>query len=344
MSHQPVEIQALLKEVSRSFYLTLHVLPNSIREPISIAYLLARASDTIADTELLDVSRRHAALLQLRKCIQEACNGRAVASPDFGDLAEAQETTTGEGTHGERKLLERLGDLLRVAQRLNTADRSRTGKLLDTITRGQEEDLLRFAAAPDVNAAFKTDEDLDAYTYAVAGCVGEFWTEMCRAHLFPGAPLDDSALRTNGIRFGKGLQLVNILRDLPKDLRRGRCYIPNDRLSAHGLVPEDLLDPSSMDRFRPVYGSYLQMAEDHLSAGWHYTAALPCRCMRIRLACAWPLLIGIRTLAQLRPANVLDDKCRIKVSRAEIRRLILKSIILYPFPRFWNRLFSLFVS
>jgi hypothetical protein len=49
MSYGPVEFQALLKQVSRSFYLTLRVLPRSIRMPIGIAYL-PRASDTIAVT------------------------------------------------------------------------------------------------------------------------------------------------------------------------------------------------------------------------------------------------------------------------------------------------------
>ena len=61
---------------------------------------------------------------------------------------------------------------------------------------------------------------MDDYTYRVAGCVGEFWTRLCRAHLFPRAVVDDAMLLRDGIRFGKGLQLVNILRDIPADLRR----------------------------------------------------------------------------------------------------------------------------
>jgi farnesyl-diphosphate farnesyltransferase len=77
-----------------------------------------------------------------------------------------------------------------------------------------------------------------------------------------------------------------------------------------------------------------------LSAGWQYTTALPFRCMRIRLACAWPLLIGVRTLAQLRLANVLDERFRIKIGRADIRRLMIRSVVLYAAPEAWNRLFD----
>jgi farnesyl-diphosphate farnesyltransferase len=328
----PLKIQDLLKQVSRSFYLTLSVLPGSIKRPISIAYLLARASDTIADTNLVQISRRRQALLELRTSIREACEGRKALLPDFGDLEEAQTAPAGEGTAAERELLEHWEELLNAARALASDDRARILKLLDTIIHGQETDLIRFGAPSGSLAALNNDEDLDKYTYEVAGCVGEFWTQMCRSHVFPSAQLDDASLLANGIRFGKGLQLVNILRDLPKDLRRGRCYIPQIRLAECGMHPKDLLDPVAMDRFRPLYDRYLQLAESHLSAGWEYTLALPFRCVRIRLACTWPLLIGIKTLSMLRVVNVLDDSKRVKISRSEIRMLLLRSVILYLNP------------
>jgi hypothetical protein len=60
----------------------------------------------------------------------------------------------------------------------------------------------------------------------------------------------------------------------------------------------------------------------------------------VRLACAWPILIGMKTLARLRAGNVLDDRRRIKVSRWEVRRLMLRSVLCYPRPRAWDRLFA----
>ena len=48
----------ILKDVSRSFYLSIRLLPKAMREPVSLAYLLARASDTLADTEGLDAELR----------------------------------------------------------------------------------------------------------------------------------------------------------------------------------------------------------------------------------------------------------------------------------------------
>jgi farnesyl-diphosphate farnesyltransferase len=205
-------------------------------------------------------------------------------------------------------------------------------KVLDTITTGQELDLQRFGSAGGTLAALETDAELDDYTYRVAGCVGEFWTRMCRAHLFPQAALDLDCLIADGIRFGKGLQLVNILRDLPRDLRMGRCYIPVPRLAPAGLTPVDLLQPENEGAFRPVYGELLDLAEANLAAGWSYTNSIPPGQWRIRLACAWPILLGVRTIELLRTGQILAPAHEIKVSRAEVRTILLRSVLRVPFP------------
>jgi farnesyl-diphosphate farnesyltransferase len=331
----------LLKQVSRSFYLTLRVLPRSINAQLSVAYLLARAADTVADTRLVSVPKRLQALLQLRKSIQETCEGRMTRIPDFGGLAETQNPTESSGTSAERILLKRVGAILDTLRAFAIEDRQHIHDVLSTITRGQEMDLIRFGtASEDQIVALDTDADLNEYTYCVAGCVGEFWTKMCRAHVFPDARLNEQVLMNKAVRFGKGLQLVNILRDLPKDLRQGRCYLSKDRLASHGMKPQDLLEPAAIGRFRPLYIGCLQEAEAHLLAGWQYTTMLPFPHMRIRLACAWPILIGLRTLAQLREGNVLDNRNRIMVSRSDVRKVILRSTLLYPYPAAWERLFE----
>jgi farnesyl-diphosphate farnesyltransferase len=202
-------------------------------------------------------------------------------------------------------------------------------------------DLTRFAGASVENiVALATDAELDDYTYRVAGCVGEFWTKICRAHLFPRAPLDQGCLVADGVRFGKGLQLVNILRDLPEDLRHGRCYLPAEKLSAFGLKAASLLRAETESNFRPLYEDYLALARAHLAAGWNYTNALPRSCIRVRLACAWPILIGAHTLARLGRANVLQAGPRIKISRAELRRLVIRSVLYYPCPGRWRALYE----
>lgn len=320
-------LTTLLREVSRSFYLTLRVLPVSIRPQIGLAYLLARTTDTIADTELVPIEQRLASLAALRRRIV----GEDSAPLDFGLLANSQ------GSPAEKTLLEKCEQSLSLLGQLTPEDRKRVIAVLDIIISGQELDLRRFGgASADRICALASASELDDYTYRVAGCVGEFWTRMCRAHVFPRAQLDDTALVADGVRFGKGLQLVNILRDLPRDLRQGRCYLPAPDLARLGLAPPDLLDPACESRLRPGYNTWLDTAEGHLRAGWNYTNRLPWRCIRVRLACAWPLMIGFETLSLLRSDNMLDPGRRIKVSRARVRRLMWRSIVRYPFPAWWK--------
>ena len=61
------ELWLLLKGVSRSFYLSIRFLPSRIRPAIALGYLLARASDTIADANSLAAGDRLKILNQLRE-------------------------------------------------------------------------------------------------------------------------------------------------------------------------------------------------------------------------------------------------------------------------------------
>jgi len=325
----------LLKATSRSFYLTLGVLPARVRPQIGLAYLLARTTDTIADTEIVPVEQRLEALQRLRERIL----GQATAPLNFSEIAPQQ------GSPVERALLEKVEAAIAEFQKLSIADLKLVREVLATITSGQELDLLRFAKGlahgqrAEQIIALETAAELDDYTFRVAGCVGEFWTKMCRAHLFPRARLDEKQFIADGIRFGKGLQLVNILRDLPADLKKGRCYLPMEKLEPAKLFPEVLLSPANEAKFLPLFHRYLDEAEAHLRAGWRYTNTLPFGQFRVRLACAWPILIGVKTIERLRAANVIELRQRVKVPHSEVRGILLRSVLASPLPFAWRRLF-----
>ncbi len=322
----------LLRDVSRSFYLTLRVLPRPIRAQIGIAYLLARATDTLADTDALPVPDRLGALDRLSRRIQ----GTATEPLRFDHFSASQTTP------GERTLLVRIGPILAALPHFEAGDLAAIRQVLSVITSGQELDLRRFhqgtASAP---VALETAEELDDYTYRVAGCVGEFWTRICVAHLRPSPRLELNGLIQRGIRFGQGLQLVNILRDIPADLAKGRCYLPRTELAGIPLRPADLMVPANEAKVRPIYDRWLARARDHLEAGWSYVLALPWSWVRVRLGCAWPILLGLRTLDLLEHGSVLDPAQRIKVPRPALRSIMLKTCLLYPVPFLWNRLGSI---
>ena len=322
-------LTSLLQQTSRSFYLTLRVLPRQVRPQIGLAYLLARTTDTIADSEIVPVEQRLRALQQLRERILGLRN----TVLDFAEIAGHQ------GEPAERLLLEKCDQSLTLLSNLSADDLKRLREVLKTIISGQELDLQRFATASfESIIALQNEAELDDYTYRVAGCVGEFWTKMCRAHLFPKAKLDESELFARAVRFGKGLQLVNILRDLPADLRKGRCYLPADKLTHDGLQAADLLQPFNVGKFSRSYHRYLDLAQAHLADGWEYTNMIPRGQVRVRLACAWPILIGLETIRRLRTENVLDPGRRVKISRADVRQIIIRSVLCYPSTSAWRKL------
>jgi farnesyl-diphosphate farnesyltransferase len=310
-------LREVLPGVSRSFALSLRVLPASLGAPLGVTYLVARAADTIADTHALPPAERLAMLHVLRAALDDG--SAALPTPPASSVDGA-----------ERALLGRLPDVLLAYRTLEAGDRGRARTVLRTLTQAMVDALEHFPPerAGQVGA-LETRADLECYTYMNAGCVGEFWTDMVIAHRPRCAAWEPAGMRALGARFGQGLQLVNVLRDLPRDLRLGRCYLPRVDLARLGLAPADLLDPRAMPRARPLVEALIQEAVARLDAGRAYTLAVPRREARLRLACAWPLLIGLGTLARLRRAeNLLDPAVMVKVPRGEVRRILARSLAL----------------
>jgi farnesyl-diphosphate farnesyltransferase len=318
-------LNAILKGVSRSFYLSVRILPQALHGPIGLAYLLARAADTIAATTLISPSARLGHLEQFRSLFQ-------VYDPTL--VCAIREALIGpQHIPAERELLASLQQCFDVYHTCMPEDRARISRLLLTLTQGMMMDLTAFPPESEGRVtAFKTRDELDRYTYYVAGCVGEFWTAMHMAHRPALAGWDPEVMQARAVRFGKGLQLTNILRDLGRDLRLGRCYVPLEDLSPHGLRPEALLDPATIVKVRPVLQDLLALTLDHYRLGWAYTLAIPRREVRMRLACAWPLCIGVRTLDLVAKAdNLLDPSITVKVPRRAVYSILLASGLLIPF-------------
>ena len=331
-------LDEILRSVSRSVYLSLRVLPRGLAAPIGLAYLFCRAADTIADTQLLAPAVRLAALERYRVPFRED-------SPR-GREAAHECVARSQGDSAERALLERLCECFALLDGLPTGDQERIRRLVLTLTEGMRMDLTIFPAETDGRVvALETRADLDRYTYHVAGCVGEFWTRMLLAHRAALAGWDTAAMERDAVCFGKGLQLTNILRDLPRDLRLGRCYLPGEDLRRLGLRPEDLLDPGCLARLRPLIDRFVALALEYYRRGWAYTLAVPRRESRLRLACIWPLWIGLRTLAVIRCSpHLLDPARRLRIPRREVYGLVVRSAALVwsngALDMHWRRLAS----
>lgn len=322
MNDLPVLLRQTLKGVSRSFYLTLAVLPATLRRPMGVAYLLARAADTIADTRIIPRADR----LQYLDLLREE-----LSLPVASRLGEVAQALTGpQPDPAERELLLRLPECLAEFRRLPEADRHRIRDLLLLLTHGMQEDLRSFPGeSQEQLVALASRADLDRYTYYAAGCVGEIWTDMAMAHCPALRNWDAAAMRARGKRFGQGLQMTNVLRDLAQDLRLGRCYLPEQDLRALDLTAGDLLDSAALERLRPLLRDLMALTLSHYAEGWAYLLAIPRADTRLRLACAWPLLIGLRTLDLVQRApGLLDPRVTVKISRPAVYGILARSTAL----------------
>lgn len=316
----------LLRRVSRAFYLTLRVLPRGVREPVGVAYLLARAADTIADSRAIKASDRLRLLLAFRDLLAHSPSDEALDTLAAAISVDLSPTAGLDA--GEAALLGRLDEVFDAFNALPAQDRACVRDVVVTLTTGMERDLETFPSDDSGSLAALPDADaLDRYTWEVAGCVGDFWTRVTAAHTPALRGWDAARMSAVGQAFGKGLQLVNVLRDLPRDLRNGRCYLPEDELTHAGLTPSDLLRPATPPALHPVLRRWTARARAGLGAGEIYVLAIPRRCTRLRLGALWPVLIGLATLRRLERADAwLDGRQRIKVSRGWIYGMLALSV------------------
>lgn len=282
--------KSVLRDVSRSFYLTLRVLPPKMREATSVGYLLARASDTIADCGG-ERAARVALLTDFRLLVE--------GSEVEGFFETAAELAKEVGLKkGEQVLMARLEEVFLWWQGLPESELEAVREVVEIITSGQLWDLERF---PEGEVITLSDgEEAEGYCYQVAGCVGEFWTEIGFGsdEKFANRPKEE--MKSLGKNFGKGLQLINILRDEVEDEQRGRRYLPGERKY------------------------WLTKAKKYLEDGISYSRAV--RGRRARLATVLPALIGLETLELLENASPEDLARGVKVNRKVVKRCFWQAI------------------
>lgn len=296
----PTATEQLLKEVSRSFYLSLRLLPAAMRRAAAHGYLLARASDTIADV---------AGPAELRLGALDSF----VAALDGHSSVVVPDGLAGRIAHpGEVRLIALLPDLLRDLTDLPAAEAALVREVVTIITGGQRLDITRFDGGGNTEViALADDAELDDYTWRVAGCVGAFWTDLGFLTMGDGfSRAEPTALRRLGIDFGKGLQIVNILRDLPEDFARGRCYLP-------------VADPDDRCALMETRDHFLGTAASRMDAGIAYARSLETK--RLRISAALPAMIGRETIGLMSGASWETLESGVKIPRSRVYQLLLRA-------------------
>ncbi|MFV0415295.1 MAG: squalene/phytoene synthase family protein [Chthoniobacterales bacterium] len=255
----------LIASVSRSFYFSLRLLPGPVRSPVALAYLLARLSDTIADESKWPEDVRLQILKNLPACWQ--------SPEDFADPPPFENSR-------DALLVSRAGELLEVVKK--HADRDLIENVWRTILHGQIFDIEHFSGASDEGKTL-SNEKLEKYIYEVAGCVGSFWTRISERHLPGWRQMDFHKMESLGVAYGKGLQLVNILRDASADREQGRFYFREKN-----------------------YDELFQRCQNYLTEGSQYVRNI--RFRRLKVASSLPLDLAFPTLRLIEKPEIKRKK------------------------------------
>jgi farnesyl-diphosphate farnesyltransferase len=218
-ANQPIGLRALLQKTSRTFALSIPLLPEPLQTEVATAYLLFRIIDTFEDATRWSAARRAKALglfvqmmesddaRNLRQLTAQWLDDPPLDHPGYLELLAATPEVVGWHRHLRPAASEQL--------RRHVA-RSARG-MIAVVERTDDNGVLQL----------RTLQDLRDYCYVVAGIVGEMLTELFLLQS-PSLVIVAGDLRARAVEFGEALQLVNILKDSQADGAEWRIYLPRD--------------------------------------------------------------------------------------------------------------------
>ncbi len=253
----------ILKQTSRTFYVPITLLKSPLKQTVGSAYLCMRAVDEIEDHVELNVQTKQHLLRSISALLQHPFNDQA-----YRELLRPYESLLPEVTV-------RLGDWIRLCP----------DGIVDNVKESTSIMAAGMADWAEKGWHIKTKEDLDDYTYYVAGLVGVMLSDIWK--WYDGTETDHEL----AIGYGRGLQAVNILRNQDEDSERGVNFVPN------GWNRDDMF----------------HYTESNLAQADEYMKAIKTR--NILLFCRIPLALAKRTVKALKEG-------REKISRDEVETIV----------------------
>lgn len=260
----PKGAMRVLKETSRTFYIPITFLKRDLKHSVASAYLVMRAIDEIEDHELISNDTKYELLIQVSELFKKPFTEKAylrIIEPVKEQLPEVS---------------------LRLYDWVQACPEGSRPMMMEI----SSEMAFGMAKWAKKNWQVQTKEDLDDYTYYVAGVVGVYLSKLWHWSYGQETDLDLA------IGFGRGLQAVNILRNQKEDSEeRGVSFVPD------GWSRDDLF----------------AYAEDNLKKADAYIATLSEK--STVMFCRLPLEFAHKSLKAMK-------KGQEKMSRAEVEQTV----------------------
>ena len=303
------DLKDILKDVSRTLYLSINILPEPLKTSMALGYLVARTMDTVVDCPAIDAGIKRE-MLGLFRNLENKNNAWSLA-------ARIRQAANSVPSHKEKELLFKFEKIAALYAACPETELAPLKALVNGVAKGMEMDLDIFTG-PGVTA-LKTEDDLKKYCALIGGEPGIFWARLYRDtirrnNVSPGKFPSE----TDAALIGSALQITNILKDMAADLAIGRCYLPQADLDQMELKPGDLLKPGNMEQVRPVVYKWISWAVDQLDLSERFLASIPKTELALRAAFVWPVYWAMDTLQEVAKANLLEPLDRPKIKRSRI--------------------------
>jgi farnesyl-diphosphate farnesyltransferase len=280
--------RSILESVSRTFALTIPLLPANLEKVVGNTYLLCRIVDTIEDAVCIDPKTKQVLSTLFVKTVLDSSY-----SEEF--VKESLIALLHHPNHDEKDLIKNIPRILRVLQSCDEKQRHAVAQCVQIMSEG-----MSYFHVRQNQAGLEDLKEFEKYCYVVAGVVGEMLTTVFALHS-PAFAKAISGKESLAIAFGQALQMTNILKDSPEDRLRGVSWKPK------GIDQTELL----------------VIAHQKLEDSLRYIYCIPKLEPGIRQFCFLAFGLAVLTLKQIARRHQFQESAEVKLTRAQVSRFYI---------------------
>ena len=272
--------KTILGSVSRTFALTIPLLPSSIEKVVGNTYLLCRIVDTIEDAADLSVQNKQSLSALFLDAVLEKVPVESFVEPCLDALKNYS-------NQDELDLITHTPTVLRILHTCSSDDQQAVSRCVSIMSQG-----MSYFHEKQNQAGLQNLAEFEEYCYVVAGVVGELLTTIFANHS-PAFKEGMAGHEDLAIAFGQALQMTNILKDSPEDKARGVCWKP--------------VNVSQVTLLKIAY----QKLQDSLN----YILLIPKQEQGMRRFCFLAFGLAVMTISKIANRKEFDNKDDVKLSR-----------------------------
>jgi farnesyl-diphosphate farnesyltransferase len=288
LAHDELYQRAILESVSRTFALTIPLLPANLEKVVGNTYLLCRIVDTIEDAVCIDPKTKQVLSTLFVKTVLDSSY-----SEEF--VKESLIALLHHPNHDEKDLIKNIPRILRVLQSCDEKQRHAVAQCVQIMSEG-----MSYFHVRQNQVGLEDLKEFEKYCYVVAGVVGEMLTTVFALHSAAFAKAI-SGRESLAIAFGQALQMTNILKDSPEDRLRGVSWKPK------GIDQTELL----------------VIAHQKLEDSLRYIYCIPKSEPGIRQFCFLAFGLAVLTLKQIARRHQFQESAEVKLTRAQVSRFYI---------------------